>query len=124
MAWTQADFVACSSPLHVKQFNVEDQCGIRRYDAACTASPVAEFRRDDEGALAADLHGGDAFVPTGDDLPLTDGKLKRLATIDRAVELLALGATFVEPARIVHDADLTGLGRGAGADLAVGNLQA
>ena len=40
----------------------------------------------------------------------------------RGVELLALGALLIQPARIVHDADLTGLGRGAGADLAVRNL--
>src|SRR5262245_758264 len=86
------------SPLHVKQFDVEDQRGVRRDDAAGSAGAVTEFRRDDERALAADLHGGDAFLPTGDDLAPADGKLEWLAAIDRTVELSALGAAFVEPA--------------------------
>ena len=54
--------------LHVKQFDVEDQRGVRRDDAAGAAGAVAEFGRNDEGAFAADLHGGDPFVPTADHL--------------------------------------------------------
>src|SRR5580700_10826811 len=63
------------SALHVQQFDIEDQGGVRRDDAAGAARPVAEFGRDDERALAAHLHAGNAFVPTGDDLMLAERKL-------------------------------------------------
>src|SRR5436190_22449447 len=109
--------------LHAEQFDVEHQRCVGRDDAAGAPGAVAQFRRDDQGALAADLHGGDAFVPAGDHLLLTDRKLERFVAIHRAVELLALDAILIEPAGIVHDADLAPLRRGAGADLAVRNLQ-
>src|SRR5258708_34060283 len=115
---------APDSSLHIEQFDVEDQRGIWRDDAAGPAGPVTEFGRDDERALAADLHGRHTFIPAADDLTPADGELKWLATIERAVELFALGAAFVEPAGVVHDADLTGLRCCARAHLGVGDLQA
>src|SRR3982074_2075312 len=106
----------------VEQFDVEDQRRVWRDDAARAARPVAELGRDDQGALAADLHGGDALVPTRDHPLLADGEFERLAAVEGAVELLALGAVLIEPAGVVHDANLAGLRRGAGADLAVRDL--
>src|SRR5580704_7807067 len=100
-----------SPSLHLEQFDVEDQRGVGRDDAAGAARPVAELGRDDQGALAADLHAGDALVPAGDDLMPAERELERLAAVERAVELLALGAILVEPAGVVHDAGLTGLRR-------------
>lgn len=47
-----------------------------------------------------------------------------LAAIQRAVELLALGAVLVEPACIVHDANLARLGLWARANGGVLDLQA
>src|ERR1700675_1031201 len=111
-------------PLHVKQFDVEHQRRIRRNDAAGAAGAVAERRRDDQGALAAALHGGDAFLPAGDHLALSDRKLERLIAIHRTVELLALLATLVKPTRVMHDAGLARFWDGAGADGRVGDLQA
>src|ERR1700681_2315642 len=49
---------APSSALHAEQFDVEDQRGVRGDDAAGAACAIAERGRDDEGALAADLHRG------------------------------------------------------------------
>src|ERR1700704_1205401 len=109
---------------YVEQFDVEDQRRVWRDDAARAARPVAEFGRDDQGALAADLHGGDALVPAADHPALAQGKFEGLAAVDRAVELLALGAVLIEPAGIVHDGGLARLGCRAGADLAVRDLQA
>src|SRR5712691_8415871 len=74
------------SPLHVKQFDVEDQRGVWRDDAAGSAGPVTEFGRDDESALAADLHGCDTFIPAADDLTSADRKLEWLAAVERTVE--------------------------------------
>src|ERR1700730_18426863 len=111
-----------TSSLHRQQFDLEDQRGVGGDGAAGAAGAVAEVGRDDEGALAADLHRADALIPTADDLTLANGKLERLAAVERAVELLALGAVFVEPAGVVHDADLAGEGHGAGADLGVRDL--
>ena len=60
--------------LHAKQFDVEDQRGIRWNDAAGTACAIAEFWRNNQRALTTDFHGGDAFVPAGNDLMLADRK--------------------------------------------------
>src|SRR5436190_13740730 len=112
------------SALHVEQLDVEHQRGVGRDHATGAARAIAERGRNDEGALAADLHGGDALVPAGNDPARADRELERLAAIDRAVEFLALGAVLIEPAGVVHHAGLALLRSGAGADLAVGNLQA
>src|ERR1700730_5900544 len=105
-----------------QQLDLEDHRGVGGEGAAGAAGAVAELGRNDEGALAADLHRADALIPTADDLTLADDKLERLAAVERAVELLALGAVLIEPAGVVHDAGLTGEGHGAGADLGVRDL--
>src|SRR5579872_6699251 len=114
---------ARSSALHIEQFDVEDQRRIRRDDAACAARAVAEFRRNNQGALAANLHRGDALIPAGDHPALSDRKLERIVAIDGGVELLALLAILIEPAGVVYDANLSRLRRGAGADLGVDDLE-
>ncbi len=70
------------------------------------------------------LHRGDALVPAPNHLPGRDLEFERLAAIQRAVELLALGAVLVEPACIVHDANLARLGLWARANGGVLDLQA
>src|SRR5205809_896364 len=80
-------------------------------------------RRPYQRALAADLHRADALVPAADHLPHADLEFERLVAVDRRVEFLALLAVLVEPSRIMHDAGLAGLWRGAGAFLAVDDLQ-
>src|SRR6185437_3680869 len=109
---------------HRQQFHVEHQCRVRRDDAAGAARAVAERRRDDERALAADLHGGDALVPTLDDLARADRKIERLVAIDRGVEFLALRAVLVEPAGVMHLDGLAALRRGASAYFHVDDLKA
>src|SRR6478672_1844969 len=106
--------------LHRQQFDIEHQRGVGRNDAA---GAISQRRRNDQRALAADLHRGDPLIPAGDNLLLPDREFERLIAIDRTVELLALLAVFIEPAGIVHDADLAGLRRRAVADLAVDDLQ-
>src|SRR6266568_1910136 len=113
-----------ASAFDAKQFDLKDQRRVRRYYTAGAAGTVTELGRNDEGALATDLHRGDTFVPTGNDLPSANRKLERPATVDRAVELLALGAVLIEPAGVMHDASLTSPRAGAGADLAVDDPQA
>src|SRR6185437_4354385 len=102
--------------LHGEQFDVEHQGRMRRDHTAGAARAIAERGRNDQGALAADLHGGDALVPASDDAVLADRKLERLVAVDRRVELLALLAVLVKPAGIMHDANLARLRRGAGSD--------
>ena len=55
--WVQGRLAAALRVLafKVEQFDVEDQRRIWRDDAARAARPVAELRRDDQGALAADF---------------------------------------------------------------------
>ncbi len=47
--------------LYLKQFHVEDQRGVRRYDAARAARSITKLRRYDERPLAPRFHRGDAF---------------------------------------------------------------
>src|SRR5438046_9916103 len=101
--------------LHRQQFDIEHQRSVGRNDAATAAGAVAERGRNDQGALAADFHGGDALVPAGDHLALPDWKLERLLAIDGGVELFPLLAVLVEPSGVMHDADLAGFWRGSGA---------
>src|SRR5271155_3617812 len=76
--------------LHAEQIDFEYQRGARRDVGAGAARAVAQVRRNDQRALAADMHGGDAFVPALDDLALADREGKRFAPVERAVELLTL----------------------------------
>src|SRR5258707_83071 len=69
--------------LHVEQLDFEDQRGVGRNDAARAARAIAERRRDDQRALAADLHRGNALVPAGNHPLLADRKLERHAAVDR-----------------------------------------
>src|SRR6476659_1730536 len=87
------------------------------------ARAIAERGRNDQRALAADLHGGDTLVPALDDAALADRKIERLVAVDGGVEFLALLAVLIEPAGVVHDASLAGFRRGTGAFLAVDDLQ-
>src|SRR5436189_7027 len=57
-------------------------------------------------------------------LCLPMGELKWPAAVERAVKFLALGAALIEPAGVMHHANLTRPRRGAGADFGVGDLQA
>src|SRR6478672_3953929 len=109
--------------LHRQQFDVEHQCRIRRNDAAGPTRAVAERGRNDQRALAADIHRGDTLVPARDHLTLADLELERLVAVDGRIEFLALLAVLVEPSRVVHHAGLAWFGRRAGADLAVDDLQ-
>src|SRR5262245_16004303 len=118
-----AGYRLSASTFDAEQFDLEDQRRVRRDHPADPARAVAEIGRDDEGALAADLHRGNAFVPARDDLPSADRKLERLAAVERAVELLALGATLIEPAGVMHHASLASPRGRAGADLGVDDLQ-
>src|ERR1700678_561253 len=110
--------------LNAEQIDLEDQRGARRDDAAGAARAIAQVRRNDQRALTADMHGGDAFVPALDDLALADRERKRLVPVERAVEFLALFAVDEQPASIVDRHRLAGLRHGSGARLDVDDAQA
>src|ERR1700675_3075844 len=114
---------AAATLFDADELDVEDQRGVWRNDAAGAAGAIAELGRNDQRALAADLHGRDAFVPAGDDLVHADLELERLVAIDRGVEFLALGGVLIKPAGVMHDAGLAGFRRGAGAGLGVDDFQ-
>src|ERR1051325_11246501 len=108
--------------IHLQQFDIEHQRGVGRDDAAGAAGAIAELGRDDQGALAADLHAGHALVPALDHLMRAEWERKRLAAVEGAVELLALLAIVVEPAGVMHADILAGGRLGAGAARALGVL--
>src|ERR1700686_5595464 len=102
-----------------EQLHLEDQRGVGRDDPTCALGAVAQLGRNGELALAAHLHGRDAFAPAGDDLALAAGKLEGVAVVARGVELLPVG----EPARVMHAHELTLLGGGPGTFHQVLDLQ-
>src|SRR5690348_10334721 len=107
-----------------QQLDVENQRGVGRNDTAGTALSIAELRRNDQRSLAADLHGGDALIPAGDDALHADGKLEGRAAVDGRIEFSAFLAPFGEPAGVVHDTRLALLGAGTRADGRVDDFQA
>src|SRR5690242_4333394 len=84
----QACMVAAAVLLHVEQLDVEDQVGIRR-DRAAAFRAIAQRGGNDERALAAHLHAGDALIPAGDDHAAAELERERLAA-DGTVELFAV----------------------------------
>src|ERR1700723_4217290 len=54
--------------LHADQIDFEHQRGARRDVGAGAVRAIAQVRRNDQRALAAYVHGGEAFVPALDDL--------------------------------------------------------
>src|SRR5438034_10615902 len=67
--------------MDAEEFDVEDQRGVRRDHAACTAGAVAHFRRDSELAFPSHLHSGHSLVPTLDDLSCPESELERLSAV-------------------------------------------
>ena len=74
-----------------EQFDVEDQSGVGRDGAGVAAGSVTQLGRQGEFDLVADLHCGDADVPTGDDLAGAQNEGKRLAAVYGGVEFLPRG---------------------------------
>jgi hypothetical protein len=65
-------------------------------------APIAKFRRDDEGPLAAELHSRDTFVPALDHHAHAEARPERLAAIDRAVEFLDfVSVPLLQPAGVM-----------------------
>src|SRR5689334_4820374 len=86
--------------LDLDQLNLKDECRARRYDLPRPTIAIAESGRDDQLPLAADLHALQAFVPALDDHARAQfDRPKRLATIDAAIELLAV----LKSAGVMHD---------------------
>src|SRR5260370_32584547 len=74
-----------------QQLDLERQFGVRRDDAGRAPGAVAQSGRDDELALAADLHAGHALVPALDDPTGAELKGERLAAVEAGGELFPVG---------------------------------
>src|SRR5690242_18333068 len=106
--------------LSPKQFHFKDQRGIGWNSTTGTAGAISQTGGDDQFPLAADLHALYAFVPALDHAPCPQREGEGLASIDRAVEFLPV----FQPACIVHDDGLAGLGGRSRPDFVVDILQA
>src|SRR5262249_24496914 len=73
---------------HVEEFDLKDERGVGRDDAARALSAVAEMRRDGEFADAADLHRRDALIPALDNAAPAERERERLSPVARTVEFL------------------------------------
>src|SRR5688572_14468502 len=116
-------YPVCYPPLlHIEQLDLENQRCVRRNHPAGAPRAIAELGRDDEHALAADLHAGHALVPALDHPAAAQGKRERPAPA-RAVELLSahvLRRRIMQPAGVVDLDGLPGNGFVALADHGVG----
>src|SRR5579859_1553783 len=74
--------------VHRDQVDDEDERLVGTDDAAGTAFAICQHRRDRDPASSADVHAGHALVPAGDDLPLAELELERVAAVPGRVELL------------------------------------
>src|SRR5690606_22212363 len=70
--------------------------------ATGAARAVAQCRRDDQDAGAADLHAGHALVPALDHHARAQREDEGLVAVLAGIELGALLAVLVQPAGVVH----------------------
>jgi hypothetical protein len=99
--------------LHAHELDVKRQLGVGGNDGRSALGTVGQVGRQDEAPRFADLHARDALVEPGDDLAATQDKRDRLPSIERAVELSAVG----EPPGVVNADSLAALRRVARAGL-------
>ena len=79
-------------------FHVEDQQGLRRDDGRAACLAVGQLVRDIQTALAAHAHALKAGVPAWDNVMRSVRERDGLATVNRGVELGAIG----QIAGVVH----------------------
>src|SRR3546814_19971192 len=65
------------------------QGGVGRDDATVAARTIGKIWRDQQGALAADLHVGDTLVPAPDHLAVAELEIEKPAALVGAVEIAA-----------------------------------
>src|SRR6478672_10481934 len=99
-----------------QQLDLEHQRRVGRDHAAGAARAVAERRRDDEDAGAAFLHPLHAFVPATDHHAAAELELERVVAVFARIELGALAAVLVQPARVVDRDGTARFGALAAAD--------
>src|SRR5579872_361688 len=112
--------VGWRSRSHCQQLHVEDQGCVRRDDCLVSRIAIGQFGRDAELSFAPDLHSRDPFIPSLDNLALSECETVGLIGVDSAVELLAVG----EPSCVVDLDAISVVGDGAGTDLDVPVLEA
>src|SRR5271169_1351952 len=88
------------------KIDIEDQGRARWNDPARAVIAVGKIRWNDQPAALADLHSGNALIPTLDDRACTQRKFEDPAAGARAIELLALvvcGGRLIQPPGVFHD---------------------
>ena len=69
-----------------EKLDIKDQLRVRGDDARRAPCAVTEISRDDQAALATDLHPCHTEVPPLDNIALAQAKDERLAPINRTIE--------------------------------------
>src|ERR1700675_1629954 len=92
------------------QIDIEDQGRSRGNDAARTVIAVGKVRGNNEPTTLADLHSGNALIPTLDDGARTQREFKGLTAGARAIELFALAVgcgRLVQPPGVLDHRNLS-----------------
>lgn len=103
-----------------EEFDVKDKGGVRRDDATGAAGSVAKFRGDAQLPLPTYFHSRYSLIPSFNNLSGSELKHEWLATIDRAIEFLAI---FRQPTGVMHAHGFSGCGGGSSALFEVPILQ-
>src|SRR3989338_831336 len=90
------------SAADLQQFHIELERGVRWNHAARAACTVAEGGRNDQGALATDLHALDAFVPALDDHARAQRELEGVVAVAAGVELGTLLAVDTLSTKLIR----------------------
>src|SRR5260221_8840894 len=102
-----------SSLFHVDQLDVENERRVGRNHSAGAALAVAHVGRNDQRALAANLHSRDTHVPALDHAAAAHWKVEWHVAIPRTVELAALVVGLgrvVQPPCVLDNRHLAGGG--------------
>src|SRR6185436_16780343 len=87
--------------LGVEEFDFVVERGVGGDGAVGADRAIAQFRRDDQLALAADFHSDNSLVQALDDQVGPELEDQRFLALDRAVELGASLTSLIQPAGVM-----------------------
>ncbi|MEY3381485.1 MAG: hypothetical protein RL468_2083 [Pseudomonadota bacterium] len=96
---------------------------MRRNHTTSALGAIGQFRRNDQGTAASNLHANHTLIPAADHPASAEIEFKRIIPVQAAVEFGALGAIVPEPSGVVNGNTVAWAGLHACANFSVEILQ-